>query len=258
MITTKGIVISSRNVNENDRNVTIITEQLGVIDIFARGAQKMTASSNSSTQLFAYSEFCFNERKGRYFLESAKPVSIFYGIRSDIVKVALASYFAELVRYAVMALQPSEETMRLLLNTLHFLSEGTFSCAQLKSIFELRFVCCVGHTPLLLGCRECHKYDDDFMFFVYKDGSLLCGGHYYIYYSAVGEEYYPVTARISRTVLHAMRTICLTDMKRVFSFKITGDSLDSLGEITETYLLTQLDHHFKTLDFYNEVKDTNP
>lgn len=255
MLTMKGIVISSANTNENDRMVTIITENLGVIDFLARGAQKITGSSNSSTQLFAYSEFCLNERKGRYFLESAKPINIFFGIREDIKKVALASYLAELVKYAVMALQPSGETMRLLLNTLHFLSEGTFSCAQLKSIFELRFACCVGHTPLLLGCKECHMYDDDYMFFIYKDGSLLCGGHYYIFYSAAGEEFYPLTVCISRTVLHAMRTICLTELERVFSFKITGESLETLSEVTEIYLLTQLDHRFKTLDFYKELKD---
>ncbi len=255
MITVNGIVISSREANENDRYVDIITDELGVISFAAKGARKNTSRGNASTQLFAYSSFSLNESKGRYYLDSAKPISIFYGIRKDLKKVALASYFAELTKYAVMALQPAGEIMRLLLNSLHFLSEGTFCCAQLKSVFELRFACCTGFTPLLLGCKECHMFTSDYMYFIYEDGSLMCRGHYNIFYSISGEEFYPVTSKISATVLHVMRLICLTEMEKIFSFRLKGESLEKLSEVTQCYLLRRLDHNFKTLEYYNELKD---
>lgn len=256
MITLKGLVINSRNINENDRYVTIVTEELGIVGFSAKGAQKNTGKSNSSTQLFAYASFCLNESRGRYFLESAKPINIFYGLRSDVKKVALASYLAELTKYAVMSLQPEKEVMRLILNTFYFLSEDKFSCSQLKAVFELRFACCVGHTPLLLGCRECHRYDDEKMYFIYRDGSLLCREHYTLLYPSGGGGIYPLTSAVSRSVLHALRTVCLTELERVFSFVISGETLCSLGELSEHYLLTQLDYRFDTLDFYNDLKDT--
>ena len=54
----------------------------------------------------------------------------------DTKKYALACYFVEVAQYCVPAGQAARETMKLLLNSLHMLSEDLRSCAFLKSIFE--------------------------------------------------------------------------------------------------------------------------
>ena len=253
LITTRGIVISSREVGESDRSISIITDKLGVIDILAKGARKINSKNNASTQLFAYASFCFNERGGRYYLNSSEPVNIFYGIRSDIKKVALASYLADLVRYAVMALQPSEETMRLLLNTFYFLSESDISCGQLKAVFELRFACCIGHSPQLLGCAECLKFTDEVMYFFYNDGRLLCSEHYDPGSEIYDQSIYPKSAALSESMLHIIRLVCLSDMEKLFAFRLKGDTLTAFGQIAQRYLLEHLQHKFSTLDFYLSV-----
>ena len=40
-ISTKGIILGQVNFGDNDRYVTILTEQLGVIEAFAKNAQRM-------------------------------------------------------------------------------------------------------------------------------------------------------------------------------------------------------------------------
>lgn len=251
-ITVKGLVIASRDINENDRYITVVTEEMGVLNFPAKGARKNTSKSNSSVQLFAYSEFCLNENRGRYFLESAKPINIFYGIRSGVDKLALASYIAELIKYAVMFRQPEKEIMRLLLNTFYYLSEGRFSCSQLKAVFELRFACCSGYMPMLVGCKECFKYEDGEMLFVYNGGYLLCSEHYDETYL---EDDDPGAIEITPSVLHVVRTVCLSELKQVFGFKVSGKTLETVGKLSEKYLLTQFNCRFDTLDFYDQVKD---
>ncbi len=257
MLMIKGIVISSADVNENDRRISIVTKEKGVIQIFARGVRKNTSTSAAASQLFAYSDFSLNERNGSFFLESCKPINIFYGIRSSLEKVSLAAYFAELVKYAVMSMQPSDEILRLLLNSLYFLSEDKFDLMQLKSVFELRFACILGFTPKLVGCDECYLYSDDYMYFFYENGKILCENHYRKKFLGSGEEIPPLTVKISSAVLHIMRKVCLTDLKEVFSFRVKGKTLGKISEISETYLLMQIGHHFDTLEFYNSIKENH-
>ena len=54
-------------------------------------------------------------------------------------------------------------------------------------------------------------------------------------------------------VLEAMRYICLCDPKRIFSFQLGEEKLAQLANLTEAYLLTQLERGFSTLDFYKSL-----
>ena len=58
---------------------------------------------------------------------------------------------------------------------------------------------------------------------------------------------------IDETLLHAIRYIALTDMERLFSFKLSPDYLEMLMVITERYVKLQLDKRFATLDFYKTI-----
>lgn len=49
-------------------------------------------------------------------MDSAEADTIFFGVRQDIEKLALASYFCELCIQAIPREEPAEEYLRLLLN----------------------------------------------------------------------------------------------------------------------------------------------
>lgn len=246
LVTVRGVVVSVRDSGENDRILTIVTDSMGSMEVFAKSVRKQNAKNSAAAQMFAYAVFCLNSRGGRYYLNSTEPISIFYGIRSDMERLALASYIAEVLKYSVMEEQPSYEAMRLVLNIFHFLSETDRSCALLKCIFELRFACCTGFMPRLAGCDICAVYEDDTMYFMLKRGILLCHEHFS---PDTAEEYFP----LDRTLLHTIRYICLTDLKKCFSFELKGASLGRLGEISERYLMRCLGHDFKALDFYRSI-----
>ena len=51
----------------------------------------------------------------------------------------------------------------------------------------------------------------------------------------------------------AMQYIVGCDTKRLFSFQIGDESARQLYQLAETYLVTQLERGFSTLDFYKSL-----
>ncbi|MCH5349950.1 MAG: DNA repair protein RecO [Oscillospiraceae bacterium] len=253
LITVEGLVIAERNYGESDRFIDILTAEYGVIEICVRGARKLAGRNNASTQLFSYARFCFNKKGERYSLNSSEPIRVFYELRLDMKKLALAEYFIEVSRYCVTTGQSARDIMSLLLNSLHFLSKDLRSCEFLKSVFEMRFMSEIGMLPQLIGCRDCYRYDTEEMFFMADRACLLCGEHFY----ERGFEENEYHIRLTPSVFQALQFICLAEMKRIFNFRLGDDSLRLLNEITEKYILTRLSRGFKTLDFYNELCKTD-
>lgn len=249
MITVKGLVISRRDIGENDCIINILTSEYGVMEIYVRGARKLTAKNNSSTQLFAYSTYCINEQNERYYLNSSELIRVFFELRLDVKKYALACYFVEISQYCIPKGETAQNVMQLLLNSLYFLAEDLRSCAYLKCVFEMRFMSEVGLLPQLIGCRDCYKYESEEMYIMIDRACLLCGDDFER--RDFEEDYYHI--KINNTILHSLRFICLAELKRIFNFKVGEENQRSLNEITEKYILRHLSHRFKALDFYKEI-----
>ena len=119
MTITEGIVLKERIVGEQDKFIDILTKEHGLMVISVKGARKINGKSGSSAQLFAYSRFCVDKRRDRFYLNSAEPIHIFYGLRQSVSRISLAGYFAEVLRYSTAELTDSGNVLRLFLNTLN-------------------------------------------------------------------------------------------------------------------------------------------
>ena len=246
LITTEGIVIRERFTGENDKFVDILTKNNGIIEISVKGAKKITSKNSSSTQLYTYSKFCFSTRRDRYYLNSSEPVKTFYNIRLDVVKFALASYFSELIKFAVVAEQQSENVLRLFLNSMHYLSDSDRSVSLLKSIFELRLMAEIGLMPDLVACSQCAEYSSDNNYFFIDQGNFLCENCY----SGLTSNN---VILINKTVLHTLRYIIYSEFDKLFNFKIGDNIQKTVSIISEDYVTVQLNRNFKTLEFYKSL-----
>lgn len=249
LTTTEGAVISVREQGDNDRIIKVLSPEKGLIEITAKGAKKQNSSGNSATQLFACSRLCYNERKGRYYLNSSEPVKIFYGLRLDVKKLSLASYFAEIISYTVTEGQSARDIYRLFMNCLYMLSEKDASCEFVKFIFEMRITADLGMMPGLLGCAECYRGAEARLCFIVKRGIFLCEEHMHKENLHENDYNVPVTGGM----LEAMRFVCLSQMDRIFSFRVSDDALKVLCKISELYAQEQLNRYFKTLGFYKTI-----
>lgn len=248
MLTVNGLVIRERPLGENDKILSVLSDTNGIIDVLARGVKKSNAKNASVSSMFCYAKYCLSDGKSGYILNSAEPIRIFYDIRLDVSKFALASYFCEMILHACVQNQSDKEVLRLILNTLHFLSKEDKSEAKLKAVFELRFMSEIGLVPNLIGCCKCYKYTDMQMQFDLSEGRIYCE-------DCCGPRDLRQCEIVDSTLLHALRFIALSDMSRIFSFRISDDYLPLLSNITERYVRIQLDKRFPTLDFYKSLNE---
>lgn len=241
--TVKGLVIREIAYGENDKIVDILTEN-GVVTFWARGVRKIGSKYAALTQLFAYAEYCMRQNANRFFLDSAVPISLFYGIRNDLEGLALASYFAELIQKIATA-QSQPQVLRLFLHCLHYLSEHTRPVALLKSIFELRLLSDIGMMPDVLCCRDCYCYLPKKAFMRLHDGFFLC--------EECLDEPNSDDIPISVGTLRAIRHITLADFDRLFHIRMGANELNELSYFTERYLIAKLEMRCKTLQFYHAL-----
>lgn len=242
LISTDALVIKEMNIGEKDRLITLMTRDMGVIRAFAVGAKSIKSKKGAATGLLAYSNFSLQKKGDTYKVTEATPIKIFFGAGSDIVNLSLSQYFCELCLVFGANDTNGEEFLRLILNSLEFLTTNKISPSLIKAITEFRIAVMSGYMPNLVACDGCGKFEDGIMYFRLTDGTLLCenckSGEYCI--------------AVDRTVLDAMRHIIYSEFKNLYSFKIPENKADMLSRITEKYIIMQTEHKFKTLDFYNQ------
>lgn len=238
----KGLIIREQTIGESDRLVTLLTADFGLIKAFVRRAKTLKNQNLSSTSLFAYSEFTLYKSKDAYVIDNAVPIEIFFELRSDIERLSLAQYFVQLAYYLGSEEQPSEEMLRLVLNALHLLCSGKKDLKLIKATVEMRMLSLGGYMPDILACYRCGTYETDIMYFDVEEGCIYCKDCYRN--NAISAPYGVITA---------LRYICLTDIGKVFSFKLSNENLEILSNITERYLLSRIDGKLTTLEFYKSL-----
>ena len=249
MMTVKGVVLREIAFGEHDKLFDLFTEN-GVCTVRARGVRKQGSKYAAVTQSFSYGEFCLRQSGKHLFLDSAVPINQFFALRNDLESLALASYFAELLRNTATQ-QPQPQILRLFLHCLHYLCEHTRPPLQIKAIFELRLATELGYAPNLLCCNVCGEFLPQQLYFRILQGDFVCKECR----TAAGAEELSATA----ATLQAARHIIFSDFERLFLFKLRGQALEKLQIYTECSLLHALNLRTpRTLRFYRTLTELPP
>ena len=235
------------DVGESNRLVTILTRNNGVIKAFAHGVKSIKSKRAGATGILSYSNFTLQKKNDTYTVTEAVPIKVFFSAGSDIEILSLAQYFCELCFVFAPQEAECEEFLRLILNSLHFLSEKKLPALQVKAITEFKVMAISGYMPDLIACTECGKFEetDDFMYFGIDDGSLMCSK------CQKGKFCF----KIDQNVLKALRHIVYSPFNNLYSFSVSSDTAKKLSDITEKYLVFQSEHNFSTLNFYHSLKN---
>ena len=179
-----------------------------------------------------------------YTVNEAHSIELFHGLRRDLVKLSLGTYFAQVAEVISQEDTPTGELMSLVLNCLFALSSMDEPEHKVKAVFELRCACIAGYFPDLSGCHMCGNDMPDR--FDISAGVLECG-------RCRNPESDGLRMPLTPGILDAFRYIVLCDPKRLLCFSASSDTLERLSQIAETYLSTQLERGFSTLDFYKSL-----
>lgn len=243
-VTTQGLVLRVSDYNDHDALLTLLTREYGRLTVKARGLRRKNSPLTATCQLLAYGEFTLFENRGMYTVNEAHSIELFHGLRRDLVKLSLGTYFAQVAEVISQEDMPSGELMSLVLNCLYALSKLDTAEHKVKAAFELRCACLAGYFPDLTGCHMCGNELPDR--FDVSAGVMECG-------QCRSAESTGLRMPVTPGVLDSMRYIVICEPKRLLHFDASSDTLERLAQVTETYLTTQLERGFATLDFYKSL-----
>ena len=240
-----GLVLKTQPIGERDKRVTVLTDSIGLIHCFARGAQSIGGRLMSATQPFAYSAMTLFQRKESYSLDHADIEKLFMAVSIDIAKLSLVQYFAQAVIAHAPREEDARETLRLLLNCLHFLNGDQMEPAIVKVVFEFQLMKLCGYQPLLEECGSCgEQREEGLYFFSLSEGILRC--------EACAQTRREEECVLPPPILKALRHVS-GDLSKAFFFQLPGEQLSYLGDIGERYLQYHSERRYETLDYYKSM-----
>jgi len=247
-IGTRAVVLSARSMEEFDRLVVLLTEDQGLVTAYAKGARRQKGTMASATEQLSYSAFQLFRNRERTYVDRAEAETIFFAIRQDVGRLALASYFCQLCRELIPEGDTQPGYLHLMMNTLTLLDRGKMPMAQLKAVFELRLLTMSGYMPDLVACAGCGEFRGGGVFFAPATGVVYCEDCV----PKAGDAPVP----LSPGVFEGMRHIIYSDFGRLFAFRLPEKTLEELERVSEAYLLAQVERMLPALEFYKSTKLT--
>lgn len=243
---TDGLIIMEKPISDGDKLITILTRKFGIIRAFAKGVKSVKNKNFAGSQLFVYSDFVIFKGRNKYIVNEANFKQSFWNLRCDIQKLALAQYFCELIINLVAEEQNhTEDILRLILNSLYYLSKEKISDKLLKSVFEMRILAMSGYMPNLVYCYKCERTTTKKFYFMPELNSIIC--------EDCVKNYNYLKFKLTDGLLHALRHTVYSDFNKMFAFELKDQKQKDLSFITEAYLLRCLEKKLNTLDFYNKI-----
>lgn len=127
-------------IGEYDRRLEIITDTLGRISVFARGARKPASPLVACTRTFAFGKFHLYQGRSSYTLNAAEITEYFNVLSEDFDRNCYGSYFLELAKYFSQEGLEAEDLLELLYYSLKALAGGKFSNQLVKAVYELKMI----------------------------------------------------------------------------------------------------------------------
>ncbi len=241
---TEGIVLRETEYKDNDKLLTVLTREDGLLTVKARGVKSRGSKLRAACQLLTFSDFTLLDYQGRYTATEATAREMFTPLREDLERLSLASYFAQVAEVIAQEDVPNPQLLPLLLNALFALCQKSQPQMLIKAAFELRVACIAGYLPDLRGCVICGRTNPDR--FNITHGALQCA-------DCRADWADGIRMPLSAGTLAAMRYIVSAEPRRLYAFTLSETSLAELSGITESYLCARLERGFYTLDFYKSL-----
>ena len=242
--TENALILREVRFRESDRILTALTADSGKMTLSAHGALSKKSRMAAATQQLTYSELTIFEKNGRFTVREGVMREGFPGLRQNLERLALGSYFAECLEQYAGEEQPEPELMQLGLNCLYALSEGIGSCEKIKTAFELRLMTAEGYAPAEARCAVCGRTDISEPLFLPEEGQIVCRSC-----RKTGR-----ALPLTDGGLAVLRHIVQAPPKKILAFRIPDMDLHLLADVAESWLLQCSDRNFQTLTYYKNLQ----
>lgn len=242
----EAVVLSSREMQDAHRLLTLFSRQQGKLRVVAHGVGKPSSRKRGAVQPFCYSSFLIYRGRELDSVRQCEEINAFPGLRADLDKISYASYIAELVDASTMEGEVNEELFLLLLATLQFLSRNGADIELFTRAFEVRLMDVSGLRPQLEQCVGCGaRIDSGAVGFSSSAGGAVCSRCMDI---IPGVKKYP------RSTVEVLRLLLNWNLAKLERIKVSSGVRQHLKGLLHNYISYHLDKKFNSMQFLEQLQ----
>ncbi len=173
----RAINISSFNLGEADRVLTIFTPEKGVLKAVAKGARKPGSKMSGRADILCVNHLHLSSGRSFEIITQAQSIESFSALRSDLSSLTYALYYAELSSaFAAGLNEDCQSYFDYLLAALKNLANRIANPLLLCMEFELGLLEYLGYKPELTFCIACRDVLNEYNLsrFVLELGGIVC------------------------------------------------------------------------------------
>ena len=205
---TTGIIIGKRDFMEADKILIVFTQDLGKIQIKAKGLRRTLAKMAGHLEMFNFVELELVKGKTFYIVIGAQIIDSFSSIKENYEKMGLYYYFCEVLDKILEEGVRHKNTFAFFIGILRELKKEDADVLLLTIFFELNILSSLGFKPEFLVCVGCRDEVAGHKFFFSQDkGGVLC--------ESCGQHDF-FSSQISQNAIKLMRLVLLKDFE-IFS-----------------------------------------
>lgn len=259
-----GLVLRELPSGENDKLLLVLTAREGKLWVTAKGGRSIKSQKSAICRPFTYGELEIYEKHGKLWLTSGSASNSFFAYGLEVNGYSLAAYITEICEEITGEGEDAELVLRATLNAFYAIEKKLFPLEQIKAAYEFFAATVSGFAPDLSLCNGCSAdvASTEELFLDVMNGALLCSECAKKRKATVSDaltdlyETKAILMPLDSSALLALRYCATAPPNRLFNFSLTDKKSTSLFcRATEAYLLNHLERGFKTLNFYNSIKD---
>lgn len=239
MIEIEGIVLTELKYGETSKIINILTPDLGIIGIYAKGACTLKSKTRPSTNKLVHSKFKINYKKDKLSnLLEAEVINEFTTLRNDILKISYGNILLDLTNQT--AKENTNGMFENLLNALLCIDKG-LNPEAITQIVMLKYLDNLGIAPYLDGCVECGSKEDIITISSDKGG--------YVCKNCIDKYNF-----VSNKALKLIKMYYLLDLKKLDKLEIKNDLSKEIDMFIEDYYQRYSGIYLKSKEFLKLVK----
>ncbi len=243
---TEGIVLKHFDLGEADKIITFYTKDQG------KGARKSKSRISGLVLPFSYNEIKIYRGRSLDRINHIENKYSFSELRESLIKMAYASYVAEISTKTGQEDNPNEFLFSLILKTLYKIMKtnenNTEKLDLINITFKGKLLEILGFKPELLNCVKCEKeiFPSSNNIFNISHGGLICDN------CLQTEKEYNFT--LTGEALVILRYLLGENKKLPKNLRISENAIQIINKLIDQFIIYHLDINIKSEKFLHMIK----
>ena len=243
--TLKGIVLKYADYKENDRILTLLTRERGLVSLTARGVRTgKKANASAVKDAYCCGEFVVYERNRMLYVSSSSLIEAFYPIREDYDRLTAAAQIARMAEKAASN-EKNEPLFSLVYHSLSFLAYSKVEPVDLVLAFASKLIVVEGYEPLITRCSVCGRsvLSESSIRFSNSHGGSVCS-------ECAGDE-----PTYSPSSMEAFRRMILLEPREMDRVRLTEAMRSELNKLLIDYIEFSFEQPVRLKNHNNRTND---